>query len=38
MGKKPTFIVAEKWTVGYRGSMGETALVFVFDNRFVFLF
>jgi hypothetical protein len=33
MGKKKTFIVAEKWTVGYRRSTGETALVFEFAGR-----
>jgi hypothetical protein len=33
MGKKQTFLVAEKWTVGYRRSTGETTLVFEFAGR-----
>jgi hypothetical protein len=33
MGKKQTFLVAEKWAVGYRRSTGETTLVFEFAGR-----
>ena len=33
MGKKRTFLVAEKWTVGNRRSTGETTLVFEFAGR-----
>ncbi len=33
MGKKRSFFVVEKWSVGYRRSTGETALVFEFANR-----
>jgi hypothetical protein len=33
MGKQQTFLVAEKWTVGYRRSTGETTLVFEFAGR-----
>jgi hypothetical protein len=33
MGKKRTFLVAEKWSVGYRRSTGETTLVFEFAGR-----
>jgi hypothetical protein len=32
MGKKRTFIVVEKWSVGHRRSTGETALVFEFTK------
>ena len=32
MGKKRSFIVVEKWSVGYRQSTGETALVFEFTS------
>jgi hypothetical protein len=31
-GKKRTFIVVEKWSVGRRRSTGETALVFEFTT------
>lgn len=30
MGKKRSFIVVEKWSVGYRRSTGETTLIFEF--------
>jgi hypothetical protein len=33
MGKKRTFLVAEKWSVGYRRSTGEATLVFEFAGR-----
>jgi hypothetical protein len=32
MGKRRTFTVVEKWSVGYRRSTGETALVFEFTR------
>jgi hypothetical protein len=33
IGKQQTFLVAEKWTIGYRRSTGETTLVFEFAGR-----